>query len=97
MATVPEYAAMLRQAGRAVGAKMGVQLSAIGVETRVALRVVIGIIAALVKLLVDKGVITDEEIQTALGSSVAQEYPAEPVVPPDPPQLPSDPPAEPTP
>jgi hypothetical protein len=81
MAEVREYAAMLRQSADTVAHKMGVYFPGSSKETRVLIRVIVGVFAELIKVLVDKGLVTDEEIATRLSASPAEEYVEEPVVP----------------
>lgn len=81
MATVKAYADLLRNSTRAVARKMGVRLDMSSKEVRVLMRVVLGVIAELIKVLVDKGVITDQELANRLQVSPTEEYDPEPVDP----------------
>lgn len=60
-----QYWTMLRTMSRAMSTRFGVDLRMAGVETRAALAVTGAANAMLLKLLVDKGIITDAEIQAA--------------------------------
>lgn len=64
--------------------KMGVNFAGADKQTRVALRVTIGMFATLIDLLVEKGVFTDAEIQAKLNISAGTDYTDEPVVAPEP-------------
>jgi hypothetical protein len=96
MATVKVYADMLRASADVVARKMGVSFPMASKETRVLIRVIIGVFAELIKVLVDKGLITDQEIAARLSASPAEEYVPEPVVQQDA-VAPPPPPPEPTP
>jgi hypothetical protein len=72
----------MRSAENQVALQSGVSLPA---ETQV-LRVVqtggLAMVGTLAKLLVDKGIVTDAELQAALNAAVAEPWPGEPVNPP---------------
>lgn len=87
MATVQQYSVQLLGAARRVALKMGLEPTLAGKETRIMLRVLVGINAALIKTLVDKGVITDADLFAAIASTVGSPYPDEPVDPPGPPRV----------
>lgn len=63
---------------------MGVSFAGSDKKTRVLIRVVLGVFATLIKLLVDKGVLTDAEVQAALSTSAGDAYTDEPLEPTDP-------------
>lgn len=81
MTTIPTYTNWLKQATAAVADKMGVGFSGSDKGTRVLVRVVLGLFATLIKLLVDKGVLTDAEVQTALADAAGTAYTHEPIEP----------------
>lgn len=76
MATVKAYVAAMRAAQQGVAVKLGSSLS--DKRTQVMVTSVLAVQAVLVKLLVDKGVVTDQELQAALNTAQADAYPDEP-------------------
>ena len=76
MATVKQYVVAMRTAQKQVGIKLGSGLS--DKRSQVLVTSVLAILGVLVKLLVDKGVVTDAELQTALDAAMADTYPDEP-------------------
>lgn len=98
MTTTAQYSGQIRLAARVVGRKMGVDFGGSSKELRVLVRVVAGTFAVLIKLLVDKGLLTDAEIAAALTASAGDPYTDEPVDPPTdlpPPPVQPDPPVVP--
>jgi hypothetical protein len=81
MTTLQTYTGWLTQAARAVARKLGISLATSSKETRVVARIMIGMNAAIVKTLVDKGIVTDAEVQTLLSAYAGDTYVAEPVIP----------------
>jgi hypothetical protein len=81
--TVQQYTNALKQSSAAVARKMGVHFAGSDMPTRVMIRVILGLFATLIKLLVDKGVITDAEVQAALTAATGDVYTEEPAEPPD--------------
>jgi hypothetical protein len=84
IATVKQYAAAVWQSQRRIGAKLGVSLAR---ETK-PIRV-LGIaesvdFGVLIKLLIDKGVLTNAELDAALAAAEADLYDNEPLEPPTP-------------
>jgi len=65
MATTKQYWLMLRMMSRTVSVKFGVDLKEADQNTRALVAIVGAMFAMLLKLLVDKGVITDDDIQAA--------------------------------
>jgi hypothetical protein len=84
MATLAQYNNALKQSSAAVARKMGVHFAGADMQTRVMVRVILGMFATLIKLLVDKGVLTDAEIQTAFDAAAGTAYTPEPSVPDEP-------------
>jgi hypothetical protein len=84
MTDVRVYADWLRQVNAAVADQMGVNFAGSDKQLRVVARVMIGDFATLLKLLVDKGVLTDQEIQGVLAAAAADTYADEPLTPPQP-------------
>jgi hypothetical protein len=76
MATVKAYVAAMRAAQQGVAAKLGSSLA--DKRTQVTVTSVLAVQAVLVKLLVDKGVVTDAELQAALNTAQGDAYPDEP-------------------
>jgi len=76
MATVKAYVVAMRTAQQGVAIKLGSSLS--DKRTQVMVTSVLAIVGVLVKLLVDKGVLTDQELQAALNTAQADGYPDEP-------------------
>lgn len=89
MTTLKVYSGWLSQAAAAAARKMGFVVALADKESRVQARVTIGLIAGLVKLLVDKGVITDLEVQTLLAAYGGDSYTPEPNEPPNPDTIPT--------
>lgn len=84
MATIAQYQAALKQSAAAVARKMGVNFTGTDKQTRVIVRVTLGVFATLIKLMVDKGLFTDAEIQAAFDTASGTDYTDEPVVTEDP-------------
>jgi hypothetical protein len=82
MTAIAVYANALRQSAATVARKMGVNFVGASKETRVIVRVTLGMFATLIKLLVDKGVLTDADVADALGVTAADTYTDEPDPPP---------------
>lgn len=84
MATVAQYTNALKQSSAVVARKMGVNFAGTDKQTRVMVRVILGMFATLIELLVEKGVFTDAEIQAKLNISANLAYTDEPLVTPEP-------------
>lgn len=76
MATVKQYVVNMRMAQRDVAIKLGSGLN--DKRSQVLVTSVLAILGVLIKLLVDKGVVTDLELQNALNSAQADTYSDEP-------------------
>jgi hypothetical protein len=76
MATVKQYVVNMRNAQQAVAIKLGSSLA--DKRSQVLVTSVLAIQAVLIKLLVDKGVVTDQELTTALNTALNDTYPDEP-------------------
>lgn len=76
MATVKAYVVAMRTAQKAVGVKLGSSLD--DKRSQVLVTSVLAILGVLVKLLVDKGVLTDAELQAALNAAQNDAYADEP-------------------
>jgi hypothetical protein len=85
MTAISVYADALKQSAAVVARKMGVNFAGASKETRVIVRVTLGVFATLIKLLVDKGVFTDAEVQAAFDATAGSAYTDEPVMTPEPP------------
>jgi hypothetical protein len=82
MATVGQYLVQLQQAGGKMAGQMGVDVTRSMKSDRVVARATLGLLAVLIKLLVDKGVITDADLLTAYGAAGGGSYTPEPDEPP---------------
>jgi len=76
MATVKAYVVAMRAAQQNVATKLGSSLA--DKRSQVLVTSVLAVLGVIVKLLVDKGLITDAELQAALNSAQADTYPDEP-------------------
>ena len=76
MATVKQYVVNMRNAQQTVAMKLGSSLA--DKRSQVLVTSVLAIQAVLIKLLVDKGVVTDAELATALNTALNDTYPDEP-------------------
>src|SRR5689334_5074666 len=83
MTTLKTYSGWLTQTAAAVARRMGFNVTGASKEARVQARVTVGLIAGVVKILVDKGVVTDAEVQAMLTGFGTDTYAPEPVLPPD--------------
>lgn len=84
MATAREYATQAWAIEKAIAAKMGLQLEMASKDQRITVRSLLLIIAVLMKLLVDKGVLTNAELTGAFAFIRDDTYPDEPVDRPEP-------------
>lgn len=84
MATTKQYAKNVRDAMRTIARKMGLYVDSSDKTLRVVASAVAVPIGVLAKVLVDKGVVTDAELQAALNAAAADDYPEEPNDPPPP-------------
>jgi len=71
---VRTYVAQLRQRQKVLSGRFGSYLESMPTETRVALTCANGSLAVLVKLLVDKGLITDAELIAALDAAMPEPF-----------------------
>jgi hypothetical protein len=76
MAGVKAYVIAMRTAQQGVAMKLGSSLG--DKRSQVLVSSVLAVLGVLVKLLVDKGVITDQELQAALNTAQGDAYPDEP-------------------
>jgi hypothetical protein len=76
MATVKAYVVAMRTAQKQVGLKLGSGLG--DKRAQVLVTSVLAILGVLIKLLVDKGIVTDAELQAALNAAQADTYADEP-------------------
>lgn len=76
MATVKAYVAAMRTAQQGVAMKLGSSLA--DKRSQVLVTSVLAVQGVLIKLLVDKGVVTDQELQQALNTAQGDAYPDEP-------------------
>lgn len=83
MATVKQYVTQLRTAQRQIANKLGVDVTQTDRQTRVIIRTILALLAVVIKVLVDQGVITDGQLQTAYQQAMDDTWPAEPEQPPE--------------
>lgn len=85
MATAKQYASQVYDGQLAIASKMGVTISAEGKPTRAVVKSSSIVMGVLMKLLVDKGLLTNAELSDAFAFVQADEYLDEPVDAPPPP------------
>ena len=78
MATVKTYANQLWQRATPVAYRYGVDLEHSAKELRVLLRITCLMVAVVLRLLFDKGLVTDQEIIAAFDTAGGDTYPEEP-------------------
>lgn len=81
MTTVKGYVLAIRPVLVAVSRKLGTDLSMEDQGVRVLLGTVVILLSGLAKMLVDKGVLDDQELQVYLNGIAADVYPPEPSAP----------------
>lgn len=81
MASIPAYVDALKDAAVAVAYKRGVQVTKSDKNTRVLVLALLTIVAAVVKAIVDKGLLTNAELQATLDLASGDAYPDEPIQP----------------
>lgn len=84
MATIATYADALWQRQKRIAVKMGADIARSEKQDRVLNRALLVLMAALVKTLVDKGVITDGELVATLNTARDDTYVDEPIEAPPP-------------
>lgn len=77
MATVKAYVVAMRKAQRGIAVKLGSSLE--DKRAQVIVASCLALQGVLIKLLVDKGVVTDAELQAALDAAEAAAYEDEPI------------------
>lgn len=82
MATVKTYANQFTRRAVVVARKFGFDPELSDKPTRVLVRTLMVVLGVVVKLLVDKGVFTDQELLAAFDTAADDAYPDEPVEPP---------------
>lgn len=88
MATLSQYTNQLRAKQEALSRKLGAWLPGMSPEPRVVLACSDATFAVLLKLLVDKGLVTDAELQAAFAAASAADFVPEAGVQPRPPDDP---------
>lgn len=83
MATAKQYASQVFDVQRAIARKMGMTLAQESKGVRVLVKSTSIVIGVLMKLLVDKAVLTNAELTGAFAFVNDDTYPDEPIVPPD--------------
>ena len=81
MATARQYASQVYDGQRAIAAKMGVVLDTEAKGIRVVLKCTSVIFGVLMKLLVDKGLLTNADLTDAFAFVQSDSYPDEPIDP----------------
>jgi hypothetical protein len=81
VATARQYAGQLTQQAIVVARKYGFDPTDSAKHIRVLLRVFTLLLGVIVKVLVDKGVVTDQELAAAFDGVAGDNYPDEPVEP----------------
>lgn len=89
--SVKEYWTDLRQTSRSTSLKFGVDLRYASMEVRALAAVTGSMFAVLIKLLVDKGIITDTEVRQAWVAARGEVWDIEPIQPPETPPGSEDP------
>lgn len=79
MATVKQYVAALEQRQEVIAVKFGSDMTRAAKPLRVLNKSLLVLLAVLVKTLVDKGVITDQDLNTTLNSARDDAYDDEPM------------------
>lgn len=82
MATVRQYVTQMRGTMNTVATQMGVDVTRTDKQARVTVTCLLAIIAVVVKTLVDKGVISNAELQATLDGAVGEVWPPESDLPP---------------
>jgi len=82
MATVKTYIQALLDRQTIIAKKFGADLTGADKQTRVLNLALLVLIAVLIKTLVDKGLITDAELNATLNAARDDAYPDEPLKPP---------------
>jgi hypothetical protein len=83
VATVKQYGTRLWRAYRTLGRAMGVDLGSMPKETRVLVKATCAILGTLLKVLVDRNVVTDAQLEAGYAAAEVELYPDEPVDPPE--------------
>lgn len=68
MTTIPQYVKIMRDTQWDIAKRLGADISATDQQTRIALLSNLSVQAVLIKLLVDKGIVTDAELLTAVNA-----------------------------
>lgn len=80
MATVKQYALRLFKTQKSVAQQLGTDITWGGADARVAALTNDVMLAALIKILVDAGVITDAQLTAAYGAVTSAVFPPQPAV-----------------
>lgn len=83
MATAKVYATQVYEIQKAIALKMGIYVAGESKQVRVVLKSTSIVFGVLMKLLVDKGLLTNAELTAAFDFVGGDAYDDEPVVPPD--------------
>jgi hypothetical protein len=78
--TVQQYVQLLRPLARKISVTLGEDVGKVQRTDRILLVVQLGALSVLIKVLVDKGILTDAELQAAYNAAAADPtYPVEPI------------------
>jgi hypothetical protein len=83
MTTIPTYVQQMRDRQAVIARKLGSDIGQVDKQTRVANLSLLVLLAAVIKTLVDKGVITDAELLATLNAARDDTYADEPLNPPE--------------
>lgn len=77
MASYRQYAGQLWTTQKAVALRLGSDLSTADKRTRIVMQSLLAVVAIVVKALVDKGVLTDQELANARNAVLNETWPEE--------------------
>jgi hypothetical protein len=83
MTTIPTYVQQMRDRQAVIARKLGSDIGQVDKQTRVANLSLLVLLAAVIKTLVDKGIITDAELLATLNAARDDTYADEPLNPPE--------------
>lgn len=79
MATVAQYVTSMRQRQDVIARKLGSDIATADKQTRVVNLAILILLAVVIKLLVDKAVLTDAELTATLNAARDDTWPEEPI------------------
>lgn len=78
MTSVPEYVTLLNNGFNVVSLQLGSDLTVAQMELRVAITTQLALLATVIKVLVDNGAFTDQELIDTFNAAVAEVWPTLP-------------------